>query len=122
MIICSFRETFPSQQNGHYLMPEKKKYAQMLRILFQATKMSPINLNIGYLDSDYKNSRERTIWCALCEPDIIINEFMYGVGAMLKSLADREIHESYTTLLFSLRPNRPELISTIEGFKHSESK
>ena len=120
MLICSFREEFPSQQTGHYLMPEKKKYAQMLRILFQATGMLPIKLKIGFMDADFVSSRQSTLWCALCEPDINVQEFMFGTGAMLKLMDDRELIESYTTLVFSLLPNRPELLPAMEAFQHAE--
>ena len=120
MLVCSFRDEFPSQQNGHFLMPEKKKYAQMLRILYQATDMAPVRIKVGHLDADLDNNREHTQWCVLCEPDITTEQFMYGVAAMLKNLDDREISESYTTLLFALQPNRPELVPSLEAFQHAE--
>ena len=122
MLICGFREELPSQQFGHYLIPEKKKYAQMLRILYSATEMYPFQLKMGFMDEDLENNREATQWFVLTESDITVQEFMYGVGSALKNLSDREIAVSYTTLLFALQSNRPDLSYSIERLNIAESK
>ena len=119
MLLCCFKDESPAQENGHYLMPEKKQYSQMLRILYSVTKMFPITSEIGFLDSDLDNNRERTMWCILIEPDTSGQEFMYGIGASLKVMKDKEIMESYTTLIFALKPNRPELVSS-KGAYHAQ--
>ena len=103
-------------------MAEKKKYAQMLRILYMATEMAPIILQIGFMDADLDNNREATVWCVLMEPNTLAHEFMYGIGATLKVMEDREIHASYTTLLFALQTNRFDIKSTIESFNAAESE
>ena len=122
MLICGFRDELPSQQHGHYLVPEKKKYAQMLRILYAATDMLPFQLKIGFMDEDLENNREGTQWFILTEPDITVSEFMFGIGGVLKNLTDREIAVSYTTLLFALQSNRPDLSYSIESLNISESE
>ena len=122
MILVGFRDEFPAQENGHYTMPEKRNYSQMLRVLYQATKMAPMILDMGFMDADLDNYRNKTKWCALMEPEILVQEFMYGVGAALKILEDKEIPQSYTTLVFAIKPNRPELVSSIELFNRSYSK
>lgn len=119
MLICCFKDESPAQESGHYLMPERKQYSQMLRILYSVTSMFPITTEIGFLDSDLDNNRERTKWCILIEPDTTGDEFMYGIGAALKEMKDKEISESYTTLVFALQPNRPELVSS-KGAFHSQ--
>ena len=119
MILCGFRDVFPAQENGHYTIPEKKNYSQMLRVLYQATKMSPVILDIGFLDADLDNNREKTKWCALLEPQTTVQDFMYGVAAMLQNLEDKEIPQVYSSLVFAIKPNRPELISSIELFNRS---
>ena len=122
MILCGFRDVFPAQENGHYTIPEKRNYSQMLRVLYQATKMAPIILNIGFMDADLDNNREKTNWCALLEPSATVQEFMYGMAAALKSMEDKEIPPSYSSLVFAIKPNRPELVSSIELFTKSYSK
>ena len=119
MLLCCFKDESPAQENGHYLMPEKKQYSQMLRILYSVTSMFPITTEIGFMDSDLDNNREKTKWCFLVEPDTNGDEFMYGIGAALKAMRDKEITESYTTLIFALKPNRPELVSS-KGAYHSQ--
>ena len=119
MLICCFKDESPAQENGHYLMPEKKQYSQMLRILYSATKMFPITTEIGFLEADLDNNRVKTKWCILVEPDTTGDDFMYGIGAALKVMKDKEITESYTTLIFALQPNRPELVSS-KGAYHSQ--
>ena len=102
------------------MMPEKKKYSQLIRILYQATGLHPIRLPLGFMDEDLDNNREKTEWFILMEPDTLAGEFMYGIAAVLKALVDREIPESYTTLIFSLQSNRPELTCSSEDLNHSE--
>lgn len=122
MILCGFRDEFPAQENGHYTMPEKRNYSQMLRVLYQSTKMSPVIVDLGFMDADLDNNRIRTKWCALLEIETSVREFMYGIGAALKILEDKDIPQSYTTLVFAVKPNRPELVSSIELFNRSYSK
>ena len=122
MILVGFRDNFPAQENGHYLIPEKKKYGQLLRVLYSVTNMTPVKLELGFLDTDLDNNRVKTSWCLLTEPSITVEEFMYGVGAVLKSLEDKEIPVSYTTLLFGLKPNRPELVSSLDIINKTHSK
>ena len=122
MILCGFRDNFPAQENGHYTIPEKRKYSQMLRLLYQATKMSPIILDLGFMDADLENNRVRTKWCALLEIGTTVQQFMFGTASALKLLDDKEIPASYTTLVYALKPNRPELVSSIELFNKSYSK
>ena len=122
MLFCGFRDDLPSQQQGHYLVPEKKKYAQMLRILYSVTEMYPFHLKLGFMDEDLENNREATQWFVLTEPDITVAEFMYGVGSALKNLSDREIAVSYTTLLFALQSNRPDISYSIETLNIAESE
>ena len=122
MILVGFRDNFPAQENGHYTMPEKRNYSQMLRVLYQATKMSPVIVDLGFMDADLDNNREKTRWCALLESDTLIHEFMYGMAAALKVLQDKEIPQSYTTLIYAIKPNRPELVSSIELFNRSYGK
>ena len=119
MILVGFRDQFPSQENGHYTIPEKRNYSQMLRVLYQATKMAPLILDLGFMDADLDNNRVKTTWCALLEPDTSVEQFMYGVAAALKVLEDKEIPVSYTTLVYAIKPNRPELISSIELLNRS---
>ena len=122
MLLCGFRDEVPSHQQGHYLVPEKKKYAQMLRILYSATDMFPFQVKVGFMDEDLENNREATQWFILTESDITVEEYMYGIGSSLKNMSDREIAVSYTTLLFALQSNRPDLSSSIESFNVSESE
>ena len=122
MILCGFKDSFPAQENGHYTIPEKRNYSQMLRVLYQATKMSPVIVDLGFMDADLDNNRVKTKWCALLEPSTTVQDFMYGIAAALKSLDDKEISPAYTTLVFAIKPNRPELVSSIELFSKSYSK
>ena len=116
MLICCFNDVSPSPEEGHYLMAEKKQYAQMLRVMYSVTRMFPVVTEIGFLDSDLDNNREHTKWCILMEPDTTGDEYMYGIGSALKVMSDKEITESYTTLIFALKPNRPELVSSRGAF------
>ena len=102
------------------MMPEKKKYSQMIRILYQVTGLHPIRLPVGFMEEDLDNCREKTEWFVLMEPDTTAGEFMYGIAAVLKALVDREIPESYTTLIFSLQSNRPELKASSEALNYAE--
>ena len=119
MLICSFKDEAPDQQTGHYLIAEKKQYGQMLRIMYSVTGMFPIITEMGFMETDLDNNRQKTKWCVLTESDITGEEYMYGIGASLKVLSDKEISTSYTTLAFALKPNRPELISS-KGAYHAQ--
>ena len=91
MLICRFIDEAPDQQSGHYLIAEKKQYGQMLRIMYSVTGMFPIITELGFLDTDLDNNRQKTKWCILTETDISCEEYMYGIGATLKVLSDKEI-------------------------------